>query len=340
MRRIIPKRFLGIYITSIAVLSIFNVLAFKLIYSSPKKPIFCPRPDDYRPIKLNSVDEIAFITVPRPFMNGDIFERNKLAIHSWLSVSNRSRVILFVNRSEFDPSGEFPALLDKLYGSHRIEYRGYIKSDLQGIPYIDHWFIRGLKETESKYVCFINSDIVLSSSWLKRVKQVFSVMKDKKTVLIGQRIDFDLNQWKLKDLNYGSQDFLQQIDKFVMDSNHEDHSPYGIDTFTFRADIPPFNPEMIPPFVMGRYNWDNWLTGWLNTIVDTVTFNLDPPIYHVNHQRHNFDIEDDRVAINHHLRQANYNYFGSNFDTTWEIANGKLQSRFLPIKYSLPENID
>jgi hypothetical protein len=120
---------------------------------------------------------------------------------------------------------------------------------------------------------------------------------------------------------------LHDIDALVERSKHSDHSPFGIDTFTFRADPPPFDVENIPPFVIGRYNWDNWLIGWLNKICDTVTFNLDPPIYHMNHNRHNFDVNDSRVAINHHLKKANNDYFGSNYDTKWEIANGELVSR-------------
>ncbi|EAY21725.1 hypothetical protein TVAG_237510 [Trichomonas vaginalis G3] len=337
LRKYVPRKLIGMYFLSLAITCLLSFSVFRFIFTLPKQPIVCPRPSNFREITLNSVDEIAFITVPRPFMNGDIFERNKLAIHSWLSVSNSSRVLLFVNRSEYDPSGEFPNLLDKLYGPDRVKYLGYIKSDLNEVPYIDHWFIRGLQETESKYVCFINADIVLSSTWLHRVKQVFQSMKNKNVVMIGQRIDFDLRKEKLSTLNYGSKDFLKEIDRFVMDSYHEDHSPYGIDTFTFRADNPPFNPEMIPPFIMGRYNWDNWLVGWLNTICDTVTFNLDPPIYHVNHERHNFDPEDNRVAVNDRLRKANRNFFGSNYDTNWEIKDGKICSRLLPIRYDLPK---
>jgi hypothetical protein len=73
---------------------------------------------------------------------------------------------------------------------------------------------------------------------------------------------------------------------------------------------------------MGRYNWDNWLVGWWNKICDTVTFNLDPPIYHMNHVRHSFDVNDSKVAINHHLKRANNNYFGSNYDTKWQVTEG------------------
>jgi hypothetical protein len=62
--------------------------------------------------------------------------------------------------------------------------------------------------------------------------------------------------------------------------------------------------------------------GWLNEICDTVTFHLDPPIYHINHVRHRFDFTDPKVAINQQLRKANKNYCGSNYDTKWHVVEG------------------
>ena len=337
--RVLPKRFLLFYLISIIFVTFLNFIIFTSLHPNlcpPIKSTHCPRCPTDSEIIYKEVEEITFITVPRPFMNEDLFDRNKLAIHSWLSCSNRSRVILFVDKEEFDPSGNFPRELERLYGKERIEYLGPIRSDHNNIPYIDDWFRKGVMFTKSKYVCFINGDIVLSSSWLKRVKQVFEVMKDKRTVLIGQRIDFDLNKKILKELNYGSETFLEEVDDMVLMSNHEEHSPYGIDTFTFDVENMPFNVDLIPSFYMGRYNWDNWLVGWLNSICDTVTFNLDPPIYHVNHQRHNFDVNDAKVAVNHHLKIANHNYFGSNFDTKWQIIKGKLSNRNDAQRFVLP----
>ena len=255
------------------------------------------------------------------------YRRMRLAIASWLACSPSSRVLLFVQRNEFDPSGKFPAELDKEFGEGRIIYAGGIRSDHNGVPYINEWFIEGVKYTPSKYICFINSDILLSSKWLPRLKQVFTAMEEKKPLIIGQRIDFDLKDSLYDELRFDQQHMLGDIDAMVNKSRNSVHSPYGIDFFAFRADAVPFDVEMVPPFIMGRYNWDNWLIGWFNKICDTVTFNLDPPIYHMNHIRHGFDVNDPRVAINHHLKKANRDYFGANFDTKWEVKQGALVRR-------------
>jgi hypothetical protein len=47
----------------------------------------------------------------------------------------------------------------------------------------------------------------------------------------------------------------------------------------------------------------------------------------MNHHRHSFDVNDSKVAINHHLKKANKDYFGSNYDTKWQIVNGEVASR-------------
>jgi hypothetical protein len=279
-------------------------------------------------VVYTEVEELTFISVPRPLKEEKQYKRMKLAIGSWLACSPHARVILFINRTNFDPSGKFPNELESEFGENRVTYAGAIRADFSGVPYINDWFIQGVRHAKSRYVCFINSDILLSGKWLKRVRQVFQAMPDDlKPVLIGQRIDFDMQDSRYKRLTFSQEQLLKDIDSLVDSSKHSDHSPYGVDTFTFRIDPLPFDVEKIPPFVMGRYNWDNWLIGWLNKICDTITFNLDPPIYHMNHPRHNFDVNDSKVAINHHLKKANNDYFGSNYDTKWEIVDGELVSR-------------
>jgi hypothetical protein len=280
-----------------------------------------------RSVPFNAPSELTFISVPRAISTAEQYNRTKLAVSSWLASSPDAHVLLFLNRSEFDQHGKLPDELDSLFGPGRIHYAGPIKHDLNGIPYIDDWFRQGIRKSQSKYVCFINSDILISAKWLSRVSAVDRLFPDRSIMMIGQRIDFDLQLNLFDALSFEPKTLLKEIDEMVQRSPHSDHSPYGVDSFTFRIDHLPFDPERIPPFLMGRYNWDNWIIGYLNTISETVTFNLNPPIYHINHIRHNFDPEDDKVAVNHHTKKANKDYFGSNSDTTWEIVQNDLVHR-------------
>lgn len=352
----VPFKYWLFYFFSIIVVAILNTLFYSSTEFQKKLDLLkndqnnqnsatfcnCRKCDPTNHIIYNEVEEITFISVPRPLKKDKAKRSMKLALSSWLAASPKSHVLLFINRTEFDKSGKFTNEIDQLFGKDRVIYAGDIRTDLKNVPYINEWFIQGIMQSPSKYVCFINSDIVLSSNWLKRVKQVFSIpeMQDKPLVLIGQRIDFDLKEESFKTIEFSKfhnneHELLNEIDSLVNKSQHSDHSPYGVDTFTFRADKPPFDPYLIPPFIMGRYNWDNWIIGWLNHISETITFNLNPPIYHINHIRHGFDVNDSRVAINHHLKKANLDYFGSNYDTKWQIKDGKLKRRGRHKEYTL-----
>lgn len=321
----LPSIYIVIFSASSLVICFINYVLIR--NSEYRMPCICPKCKSYLPVKYKSVEEMTFITVPRPFIKEDQYDRFKLAFSSWLAASPKTKIILFVNRSMFDPSDKLPKELEETFGKDRITYAGNVRHDLEEVPYIDDWFIQGVKKSQSKYVSFINSDIVLSHNWLERTKQVFRVLRNSNPVLIGQRIDFDLDDFLYENLRFDQNHLLKDIDDMIIKSSHTDHSPLGIDSFTFEIDNLPFNPEKIPPFIMGRYNWDNWIIGWLNKICDTVTFHLDPPIYHINHKRHKFDINNSRVLVNHHTKLSNKDYFGSNIDTKYEVLHGKLHER-------------
>lgn len=345
MNRSLPSIYWIIYFGSIIAVCFANVFIFSSLKNnklstrsdSNNRCDCSTKCDDVSDLKYFSIDEITFISCPRP-LTPERYNSMKITYSSWLSSSPKSSIILFVNKSEFDPTGKFPEELDNLFGKGRITYAGPVRHDLNGIPYIDDWFRQGIKKSKSKYVSFINSDIPISKNWLHRVKQVYAAFDDNNpVVMIGQRIDFDLDQSKIDNLRFDQKHFLDDLDKMVEESKHSPHSPFGVDSFTFQIDNVPFDYEKILPFIMGRYNWDNWIIGWLNTFIDTVTFNLNPPIYHINHNRHNFDPNDSKVAVNHHFKNANKNYFGSNYDTKWEIIGNSLIKRSTNISIELPK---
>lgn len=329
-----------IFFGSIFLICFTNLFFYSKVNSTRKLNCQCPiQCNGVHQLKRFSIDEMTFISCPRP-LTKDRYNSTKLSLSSWLAASPKTSILLFVNKTEFDPDGSLSNELSRLFGANRVRYAESTRHDLKGVPYIDDWFREGIKQSESKYVSFINTDIPLSKDWLKRVKQVYSVMGDEKPiVMIGQRIDFDLDKNKFHQLRFDQEHLLSDIDEMVLQSKHSPHSPYGVDSFTFQIENLPFDSDKILPFIMGRYNWDNWIVGWLNTFADTVTFNLDPPIYHINHKRHNFNPEDSKVAVNHHFKKANKDYFGSNYDTKWEIVDQTLVKRSTKESFVLPNNV-
>jgi hypothetical protein len=341
MMKTLNSSFVILYVVSMVLaITISSFIFLKAKESIPKPEIKCPTCESRNDVKYDGPDDITFITVPRPRVDYSHREKYKLAISSWLSASKNSKVILYVPEEEFDTTGRLQKEFVDMFGENRVFYKGYLKSDQDNVPYVDDWFKRGVDDAETKYVCFINTDILLSSNWMKRLKQVYSVFDErKKLVLINQRIDFDLNadaSW----FKYNSPTLLEDIDNLVQRSHHETHSPAGIDTFTFRKDFLPFNPDVIPPFIVGRYNWDNWLVGYLLQTATVVSFGIDPPVYHINHIRHQFDIEDPRVAVNHYLRQMNYNFFATNDNADYSVLQGWMLVNMFGKRTKLPRNIE
>jgi hypothetical protein len=277
------------------------------------------------------IDQLTFISGPRANVNREIYNRNKLAISSWLSVSLYSHVLLFINRSEF---GALADELDHLYGSGRVIYGGHIKTNLVHVPYIDEWFRQGIQRSPSNHVCFINADILLSANWFMRVKQIFHLMADHPILAIGQRMNSNLNAIDFQNLSFGHR-LLQNIDDMVRKSRHSPETAVAMDTFLFRIDHLPLEPKSVPPFIMGRYYWDNWLVGYLNHHCDGISFSLNTPIYHINHQPNRRDSNDDQFATNKYLWEANKRYFGSNLDVTWRLLGDILVHRRSSIQIRL-----
>ena len=314
--------------------------------------IYLARTKNYRCFCINcpkkqhitnfTLDDMTYVSVPRCIKNQDTYIKYKLAISSWLSSSPSARVILFINKTEFH--SDLPSELDALFGPDRVLYANYLRSDSQNVPYLDQWFEQGINLCQTKYITFINTDILLSSSWFPMIKKIFNLFEtkfpNKKPFIIGERIDFDFQMENMKYIRFSQKSFLKDIDQMVKKSPNSLHSMYGMDTFTFMADDPPFPVTKFPPYLIGRYNWDNWFIGWLNTIADTITLLYDPPVYHINHNRHDFNINVSRVAVNHFLKKANNNYFGSNGDVKWQIQNGYLKRRHSKEKYFLGDEDD
>jgi hypothetical protein len=242
-----------------------------------------------------------------------------------------SHVLLFINRSEF---GALADELDHCYGSGRVIYGGHIKTSLAHVPYIDEWFRQGIRHSPSNFVCFINADILLSANWLTGAKHIFRLMDGHPIVVIGQRINCDINPRYFQNLSFGKA-LLQEIDHIAKKSVHYPESPHGMDTFLFQIHGLGLEPERIPPFVMGRYLWDNWFVGYLNHFCDIVTFSLDPPIYHINHKPNERNPNEDQFAANHYLWKSNRRYYGSNLDVMWKFSNPMLIRRRSSIQIQL-----
>lgn len=282
--------------------------------------------------RFNSIEEITFISVPFPVSTKNIFMSLLLSVSSWLSISPKSRVILFINRNDLDYVFNFSLTIEKIFGKDRISYPGTICTNWIGLPYINEWFIQGLRLCQSRYVCFLNSDIFLPSNWLKITEKVFLLpsMLNTNLFLISKRINFHLNETIFNSINFtkyilNHKDLLKEMEMILLKDKNITYSRHSaVDIFTFRADRPPFNPKMIPPFLMGKPFWDNWLVGYLNTLAETISFANYSYVYHVGPLRTKYKDYTQEYFINYYIHTSKIHFGGGNDQTKWRIENGYL----------------
>lgn len=100
--------------------------------------------------------------------------------------------------------------------------------------------------------------------------------------------------------------------------------PWAIDIFTFRSDPLPFYPERIPPFLIGRYAWDNWIVGFFHHVCETIFLNNDICVYHVEHQHHSQKSNSPEYQYNLELLKKNLISFGDLRDSKWKLNGTEL----------------
>lgn len=179
---------------------------------------------------------LTIFSTPKPFRgHTNIIQRN--AIESWVRLGYGCEIILFGNE---DGAYEVATELG-------IKHVPEISRDEYGTPLINVIFETAQKVGKYDFFCYVNADIILMSDLIKAVEQVYEQMPQ--FLLIGQRWDIDINE----PLDF-SIDWENKLRSRIINRGQL-HSPRGIDYFVFTRGL----WGEIPPFVVGRPAWDNWM---------------------------------------------------------------------------------
>jgi len=180
---------------------------------------------------------ITFFACPKPFDGHvDVIQRN--AIKSWTLLRPRPEIILLgVEKGIAETCKEFGLI--HVAETDRNEY---------GTPLVDSVFQIGQSRASEAVVCYVNSDIILMSDFLRAVEAV--VVRMSKFLIVGQRWDVDIKHA----YDFSSADWETGL-RWLMARTGKLHAPTGIDFFCF----PRGTYANVPPFAIGRLAWDNWL---------------------------------------------------------------------------------
>ena len=196
------------------------------------------------------MDKITFICCPKPFTS-EFNDIQNNAIISWTLLRSVSQIIICGNETGVK---EYADNLLNTVDRRKVEviHIPNIPCNEFGTPLVDEIFKIGSKYCD-KYVCYINSDIILLSDFDKTFEEYAKLNIDTNDCLIvGKRWDWN----NPKKLDFNAENW-QQIVKETALKDGEMHAPSGIDYFLHTKTTYPF----IYPFGIGKFWWDNWLMG-------------------------------------------------------------------------------
>ncbi|KAK8881902.1 hypothetical protein M9Y10_044540 [Tritrichomonas musculus] len=291
-------------------------------------------------IKEYDIEPLTIICLPYPVMTNRLRDRYLISMSSWLLTSNTTKIMILMPPYEFDPNLILLPLLESLFGKNRILFGPSLETDEDGVPYIDEWFIKGLdsvtasSSSSSELLCWINADIITPNGWLQRVSYLYDYFikkRNRQISVISRRCDFDIS-------DDATTEFFNEVDTYAktksnniwppdfdkIAGNRKLHSTWGIDFFLVSKEPKQINFDEIPPFHLGKYRWDPWITGWLRKNMPLITLGDDFCTYHLNHVPKGREMDDIKVKENFEEARRRGNYKVPN-----GLASFYLRGRYL-----------
>ncbi|GAH26868.1 unnamed protein product, partial [marine sediment metagenome] len=159
-----------------------------------------------------------------------IHQRN--ALKSWRKIFPDADIIIFGNENGTE------SIANKI-AAQRVTG---LKRGAFGTPYVNEIFFRAQSMTKFARMCYINSDIILTSSFKRMIEGISNCAGKNKWnnfLTIGQRWDVRFD----KEINFDDPDWEEKIFDFTV-ANGKIHWSSGIDYFFFLKglfdEIPPF----------------------------------------------------------------------------------------------------
>ncbi len=189
---------------------------------------------------------VTFFTAPKPFTNSHINIIQRNAVRSWKNLGDSIQIFLMGN-----DAGIAEAAKDL-----QVRHFPHVRCNEKGTPLISSMLQVARENSQSPYLCIINTDILVLPEMLTVLKSVAEQME--RFLLVGQRWDAAITGLLPADetLFPFLRKELARIGRL--------HPPMGSDYFLF----PRACYTKIPDFAIGRAGWDNWmiykarLEGW------------------------------------------------------------------------------
>jgi len=264
---------------------------------------------------------ITFFTTFRTYSRA---EQN--AIVSWLAIGSTNEVIVFTEAEG----------LAETINDPRVSVRPVPARHSSGPPLLDGIFEEASRLSRHALLCYCNSDIILLPDFMTRARALNTLSGY--FLAVSQRIDIEID-FELDRLDPTFARLRSHVE-----SKGKIHPPTGSDVFLFPKGQ--YTRETMPPLVVGRPAWDNWMffdaRNRFNRLIDltghgrAVVHQDHPANYHSANPAHqvNYTYLPPTDPYTFVLAYCNYKWTGSRIEKI-EVAKPDLkrmqwEMRFAP----------
>jgi len=236
---------------------------------------------------------LTFFTTPKPF-RGHIGLIQRNALESWTRIHPEVEVILF---GDDEGAAEASAALG-------LRHEPRVERNEHGTKYLRSIFEPAQKIARHSLVCYVNCDIILTPAFADAVAKAAAAFPE--FLLVGRRWDTAIAE----PLEFGDPGWVQRIEGRARRDGRQ-QGPQWIDYFAFHRGL----YTDIPPFVIGRVGWDNWLI-WRARNARLPVVDASPVVTAI-HQNHDYSYHpegaagvwgDEQTRRNHELAGGGRHY--------------------------------
>ncbi len=247
----------------------------------------------------------AIFTLPKPFLDPHIECIQRNAIASWRNLGSAFDVILIG-----DDAGVAEAATEL-----EVRHAGSVDRNSQGTPLLNSAFEIARSASDADVLIYCNADVILLNDFKIALKQILQSGEKHNFMAIGRRTNLDVDQ---------PIDFSDRIavKRLLEKTKHRGKLAPVVckEYFAFGRDL--FN--QIPPFAVGRGNWDNWMVADTKRRgVPVIDLSQCVTAIHQNHDYHHVDADQiDRNGKDNRRRKRCY-LAGAEARENQRLAGGK-----------------
>ena len=222
---------------------------------------------------------LTFFTTAKPF-HGHSWRVQRNALASWKLVHPEAEVILFG-----DDEGAAEAAREL-----GLRYEPYVERNEYGTKRLDYMFTTARALARHDILCYINCDIILMEDFRRALERVGT--RHAQFLMVGRRWDVEMAD----SCDFTQENWRSQLQALALMRGVQ-RTPEWIDYFAFNRGL---YGSSVPPFVVGRVHWDQWLV-WKARASGQPVVDVSPVVIAV-HQNHDYGYHPQgRLGVWHGL---------------------------------------